>query len=238
MAYNAPMTDPATIETTITRLGAHGDGVGVLADGRPVYVAATVPEDRVRIALEGKEGDGARGRLLEVLAPGPMRGTPPCPHFGVCGGCALQHMSLDAYRDWKRGLLVDALARSGVDAAEIAPLAMVGTATRRRATFFAEKRGGRVMAGFHERGSHRIADIDGCLVLAPALLALVGRLKPLMTDFLGEGERAEVIANLLDTGLDVLVRVPRVIDVPIRERLARFARSADLARISVAQAGG
>ncbi|HTI86100.1 MAG TPA: class I SAM-dependent RNA methyltransferase [Alphaproteobacteria bacterium] len=232
------MSEPLPIETTITRLGAHGDGVGVLVDGRPVYVAATVPEDRVRLALDGKEGDGMRGRLLEVLAPGPMRGTPPCPHFGICGGCALQHMAIDAYRDWKRGLLVDSLARNAVDAGEIAPLAMVATATRRRGTFFAEKRGGRVAAGFHERGSHRIAAIDNCLVLAPPLLALVDKLKPLATDLLSEGERIEVVANLLDTGLDVLIRLPRVIDVPLREKLARFARNADLARISVAQSGG
>jgi 23S rRNA (uracil1939-C5)-methyltransferase len=232
------MPDANTTELTITRLGAHGDGVGALPDGKPVYVAATVPEDRVRVAVEGKEGDGVRGRLIEVLAPGPMRGTPPCPHFGTCGGCALQHMSLDAYRDWKRGLLVEALSRNAVDAAEIAPLAMVANATRRRGTLFAEKRGGQVLTGFHERGSHRIAAIDHCIVLAPPLLALVERLKPLAADLLAEGERAEIVVNLLDTGLDVLVRLPRVVDVAIREKLARFARQADLSRISVAQAGG
>src|SRR3954471_21099514 len=119
------MTEPTAIETIISRLGAQGDGVATLADGKPVYVAATAPGDRVRIALEDREGDGVRGRLVELLAPGPGRGTPPCPHFGVCGGCALQHLSLDAYRDWKRGLLVDALARHAVEAPDIAPLAMV-----------------------------------------------------------------------------------------------------------------
>ncbi|MGE5538223.1 MAG: 23S rRNA (uracil(1939)-C(5))-methyltransferase RlmD [Gemmatimonas sp.] len=232
------MTEPTTFDLSITRLGAQGDGVTTLPDGRTVYVGATAPGDCVRLALEAKEGDGLRGRLVELLAPGPGRGTPPCPHFGTCGGCALQHLSLDAYRDWKRGLLIDALARNAVDAGEIAPLAMVSNATRRRGTFFAAKAGGRVTAGFHERGSHRIAAIESCIVLAPQLVTLVERLKPLMADLLADGERGEIVVNLLDTGLDALVRLPHAADLRVRQRLARFAKEADLARVSVAVAGG
>lgn len=225
------------VETVIARLGAHGDGIAVLPDGKTLYVAQAAPGDRVRVALDGAEGEGLRGRLLDVLEAGPSRGIPPCPQFGTCGGCALQHLSDAAYRDWKRGLLVEALARNGVAAGEIADLVMVGRGTRRRGTFFAEKRNGAIKAGFHERGSHRIAAIDGCVVLAPELIALVEKLPAVMADVLDEGERAEIVANLLDGGIDAVVRLPRLADHDIRARLARFAVDANLIRLSVGVSG-
>ena len=229
--------EPTIVEAEIVRLGAHGDGIALLPDGKPLYVAMAVPGDRVRAAVEGAEGDGLRGRLVEVLAAGAARGEPPCPHFGLCGGCALQHLTPDAYRDWKRGLLVEALRRNGVTGGEIDDLAMVRTATRRRGTFFAAKIGGVIHAGFHERGSHRVTPIDRCVVLAPPLLALVAQLPSVMADVLAEGGRAEIVANLLDTGVDALVRLPQLPDLTVRERLARFAKDADLARLSVAKGG-
>jgi 23S rRNA (uracil1939-C5)-methyltransferase len=231
------MVDPTIIEADIVRLGSHGDGIATLSDGTALYVAQAAPGDRVRVTVGGPDGDGMRGRLIDVLAPGADRAAPPCPHFGVCGGCALQHLSLDSYRAWKRGLLIDALARYGVAAEIVGDLAMVRTATRRRGTFFAARIDGAIRAGFHERGSHRVAAIDHCVVLAPPLVALVAQLPLLMADVLGEGERAEIVANLLDTGIDALVRLPRLPDLAVRERLARFAREADLARLSIGRSG-
>jgi 23S rRNA (uracil1939-C5)-methyltransferase len=191
----------------------------------------------VRVALGKAEGNGVRGTLVEVVEAGPNRVAAPCAQFGTCGGCALQHLAPEVYGHWKRGLLVEALARTGVEAGEIGELVTVRESTRRRGTFFAEKRGGRVRAGFHERGSHRIAALEGCRVLESDLLALVERLPSALADVLAEGERAEIVANHLATGLDVLVRLPRVPDLAARERLARFAAGADLVRLSVAKAG-
>jgi len=228
----------SVIEVTIARIGAQGDGIAAMPDGKPLYVPQAATGDRVRVAIEGAESDGVRGRLIDVIEAGSTRGTPPCRHFGVCGGCALQHLSPQVYRDWKRGLVVDALARNGVQAETVADLAMVGINTRRRGTFFAEKTNGVVKAGFHERGSHRIAAVDGCVVLLPELIALVERLPPAMADILGEGERAEIVANRLESGIDVLVRLPRDADHATRERLVRFANDADLVRVSVVKSDG
>ncbi len=226
------------LEVVIGRIGAQGDGIAAMPDGKPLYVPQAATGDHVRVAIEGPESDGIRGRLLDVIEAGPARGTPPCRHFGVCGGCALQHLSPATYRDWKRRLLTDALARNGVQAGTIADLAMVGINTRRRGTFFAEKTCGIVKAGFHERGSHRISAVDGCVILLPELIALVEQLPSAMAELLGEGERAEIVANRLDSGIDVLVRLPREADHATRERLVRFANDADLARISVVKSDG
>lgn len=115
------------LEVEITRLGAQGDGVAEGPEG-PIFVPFTLPGERVRIALEpGKEGNGHAG-LLEVLAASPDRIEPICPHFGVCGGCALQHMEAGAYLRWKRDQVVAALKSRGLSA-EVEPVRPVPWAT-------------------------------------------------------------------------------------------------------------
>src|ERR1700722_18093462 len=73
---------PETRELAIGSIGADGDGV---APG-PVFAPLTLPGERVRASVAGE-----RAELIEVLAPSQDRVTPACPHFGDCGGCALQH---------------------------------------------------------------------------------------------------------------------------------------------------
>src|SRR5262245_66532897 len=89
-------------EVDIARLGAHGDGVAEGSDG-PLYVPFALPGERVRVAVA--PGDD-RAELLAVLQPSPDRVEPVCPHFGACGGCALQHLEGAAYLDWKREKVV------------------------------------------------------------------------------------------------------------------------------------
>jgi len=100
------------LEVEIARLGAQGDGVADGPEG-PIFVPFTLPGERVRIAVE-PETD--RGDLLDVLMPSPDRIEPVCPHFGICGGCALQHMEEGAYLRWKRNQVIAALRSCGLDA--------------------------------------------------------------------------------------------------------------------------
>src|SRR5882724_5457905 len=116
------------LEVEIARLGAQGDGVADGPEG-PIFVPFTLPGELVRIAVE-PETD--RGDLLEVLTPSPDRIEPVCSHFGVCGGCALQHMEEGAYLRWKRDQAIAALRSRGLDA-EIEPVRPVPLASRRRA---------------------------------------------------------------------------------------------------------
>lgn len=212
---------------TIERLGAAGDGVARGEDGRPLYVPGALPGERVAVAVEGRRGEGLAGRLIALLSPSPDRVTPPCPHFGVCGGCALQHLAAAAYAEWKRGLLVDALARAGFRDVPVAALVPARPGTRRRADF-ALRPG---VVGFHVRASAAVTDVPGCLVLAPPLLALADRLRELDPSVLPR--RAEAQANLTETGLDLVLRLGREPGRVARESLARFADAADLARLSL-----
>ena len=79
-------------EIVIERIGAQGDGV---AEG-PLFASLTLPGERVSVRLSGD-----RAELVEVLQPSPDRVVPPCPHFGLCGGCALQHWAAEPYLAWK-----------------------------------------------------------------------------------------------------------------------------------------
>ena len=221
----------APVELTVTEIGARGDG---LADhgGRRVYVPLTVPGDRVRVLLDAPRGDGIAARLLDLLEPGPIRAEPPCPHFGVCGGCALQHLDDQAYGDWKRAQVVTALARAGLTGIDVAPTVRTPPASRRRATFAAARRGGRVTLGFNERQSHHIADISGCLVVERDILALLGPLEDLLAAILPDGGALDVTVTALEGGLDVLLTGGPEPGLDARERLAAFAESSDVARLS------
>ncbi len=115
-------------EVEIARLGAQGDGVAEGSDG-PLYVSFALPVERVRV--EVAPGDD-RAELLAVIQPSPDRVEPVCPHFGACGGCALQHLEGAAYLDWKREKVVGALRSRGLDAA-VEPVRPVPLGSRRRA---------------------------------------------------------------------------------------------------------
>ena len=101
-------------EILIDELGHLGDGVGHLA-GKPVFVPFALPGERIEADIEG-----GRARLVSILAASDDRAEPPCPHYGVCGGCSLQHLKAAAYTAFKRRLVVDALADRGLAHLEVA----------------------------------------------------------------------------------------------------------------------
>jgi 23S rRNA (uracil1939-C5)-methyltransferase len=218
----------APFETAVARLGAGGDGIAVLPDGRPAYIPDALPGERVRIALGARRGEGVAASLLGRLSDSPERVEPPCPHFGPCGGCTVQHLADEAYRQWKTGLLAEALRRAGFPDTPVDTLIRVRPATRRRADLAI--RGS--AAGFHERASHRVVDAPQCRVVDPAILAIGRSLRGLARDLACLRPEASAQVNLLDTGADLVLRGPREPDLVERERLAAFATEADLARLS------
>ncbi len=218
-------------ELIVEAIGAQGDGVA-RHDGHTVYVPLAAPGDRVRVRLGGKRGDGVEGLAVELVAPGPQRAEPPCRHFGACGGCLLQHVSMASYGAWKSALPRRALDQRGLHETALAPLVTVPPAARRRATLAARRGRSGVFLGFNERESRRIVDLADCLVLRPALVALLPDLRALLAGLLAESEAMDVSATVLDDGIDVVLTADRDPDLSTRERLAAFAERADLARLS------
>src|SRR4051794_15470504 len=151
---------------SIDRVGHFGDGVA-LADGHPVYVPYTLAGEIVEAAEVTGHPD--RRRLLQVERASPERIAPFCPHFGVCGGCAIQHWQSERYHAWKRDLVVTTLAQANI-ACEVEPLIDAHGAGRRRIVVHARRGTHDVLrVGFAAAGSHDIVAIDRCPILDPAL---------------------------------------------------------------------
>ncbi|HTR86519.1 MAG TPA: RNA methyltransferase [Reyranella sp.] len=217
----------------ILEMGARGDGIAEDA-GQRYFVPFTLPGETVTAEPVDRRGEGIVARLVEVLAPSRHREAPPCEHFTVCGGCALQHWRRDAYTAWKVGLIQQALRHRGITSPTFEPPLVGMPAERRRVDFVLRRQGKKVIAGFHERASPRVVDVGTCVIARPALSALLAPLRSTLLEVLPDGAAADAIVNETDGGLDVLIRPHKRIDLSIdrRQALVQLAEGANLARVS------
>lgn len=222
---------PAPCTVTITRMGADGDGVAADAEGRPLYLATTLPGETVRATLTHRRGEGWAGSA-EILSASPERVAPPCPHFGACGGCSVQHWADDAYAAWKVALLVAALNRAGFADPPIAPLIRVAPGSRRRMDLAVRRVPEGVVMGLHGARSGAVVDITSCAVLHPTLSDLIAPLRTLLRGLAGLRREGSAIVNLLESGPDLLLRTDGPLSTPDRTKLAEFARAHGLPRIT------
>ncbi|MCC2096571.1 MAG: class I SAM-dependent RNA methyltransferase [Hyphomicrobiales bacterium] len=215
---------------TIERLGQRAEGVA-RHQGRAVYVPHALPGEEVLADI-----DGERGSLSEVLKPSPERIDPVCPHYGTCGGCALQVLQPDAYFGWKRSLVTDALAREGI-AAPAGEIVRAHGTGRRRVTFHARinhdsPAGVRIKLGFMRARSHDIVDIAACPLLCPELSGAAEAGRRIARTMSALGKPLDMVITATETGLDIDIRGAGPLPDPIRLALARLAEALGLARIS------
>jgi len=218
------------VEVTIERLGVRGDGIGS-SGGARVFLPFTLPGERWRARLAAKRADGfvaAPLAALDQLARLPA----PCPHFGTCGGCQLQHMPAADYAAWQREAVVQALARRGLHGIDVAPPKITPPASRRRVRLAFRSRPGRVWLGFRVRSGHALVDVARCPVAQPEIPALLPALRELLRS-LGMARRdGEVQVTASESGLDLLLTTAAPPGLAEREALAGFAARHDLARLA------
>ncbi len=193
---------PRTLIVRIETIGAGGDGVARDGDAA-VYVPLSAPGDLVTI-----EARGERGTIVEILEPGPVRAEPSCRHFGVCGGCAFQHLARDEEARWKAAQVTKALARASVEAEHVNRVLSLPAATRRRAVFAVRRVKGDAQLGFNERRSDRIVALEECPVLAPALSSRLESLRALAATI--PADAFDLAVTACDNGLDVDIIAPRL----------------------------
>jgi 23S rRNA (uracil1939-C5)-methyltransferase len=212
------------IETTdVVALDARGDGV--TANG--ALVPGALPGERVRARQVGSLGE-----LVEIIRASPERASPFCPWFGTCGGCAAQHMSEALAREWKRGAVVDALKRAGIEA-EVGPPIDAHGAGRRRATFHARfPHGAPDEVGFMRARSHDIVSVDSCPLFAPQMAGAVGAARTLAGALRGLGKPLDIGVTATLDGLDVDLRGSGAIERAETRKLIGVAEALDLARVS------
>jgi 23S rRNA (uracil1939-C5)-methyltransferase len=226
----------ASLLTRIVGVGGDGDGVGRLSDGRPLYLPYTLPGELVEARPLSRRGGGMAGTAETILEPSAERAAPPCPHFGRCGGCTLQHWDTTALGRWKVGELAAALTEAGYPDAPLAPLVESRPGTRRRVDLAIRKQAGIVTIGFHRARSAEIVPIEACLIAAPAIVALLGPMRSVIPRLQAVKRDASCAINLLDTGPDLLLRTDGELAASDRRLLAEFATRQGVGRI--AWAGG
>lgn len=212
----------------IDHIGHQGDGIAVTPR---LFVAYTLPGETVEV-----EAEGERARLVKILKPSAERVEPICPHFGTCGGCALQHWQADGYRAWKHALVVAALKQEGIEV-EVAPLIDAHGEGRRRAVLHARRgagseKGKSLAVGFAGRRSHMIVPINECPVLSPALknVFAIGRR---VAEILAPRDKPlDLHFTATEGGLDLDVRGSGPINQKLTTALAQLAADAKLARIT------
>jgi 23S rRNA (uracil1939-C5)-methyltransferase len=223
-------TDGAEHEVTIEAIGARGDGVARL-DAARIFVPLTLPGDRLRVRIAGRRGDDLVGEPIDWLEQA-SRAEPPCPHFGICGGCQLQHMPPAQYGAWKLQQVEAALAQRGLEDIRVGQLVRTQPGSRRRARFAFVRQGPTVRLGFRERTGHRVIGLGACPVLAPQLVALLPPLGALLARLDLARRGGELEATATASGIDLQLIVARLPSLADREALAAFAAAHDLARIT------
>lgn len=190
----------------IVGMNHDGEGVG-RAEGYTLFVAGALPGEKVRVKVLKTKKQYGYGKLLELVEASPDRIAAPCPIFDKCGGCQLQHMDYAAQLAWKRQLVVDNLTRIGKlqvlgepklrhgdsqESVEAAPSeagssqgiqvhATLGMNEpwryRNKAQVPIGVTEGGLVGGFYARGSHRIIDMEACLIQHESNDEVVARVK-------------------------------------------------------------
>ncbi|MEE9562943.1 MAG: class I SAM-dependent RNA methyltransferase [Thermoanaerobaculia bacterium] len=167
----------------IEKLVAGGEGFGRY-QGIPIFVPRSAPGDRLRVRVTDRRTDYGRAEIIELLEPGPGRRPPPCPHFGSCGGCDLQHLEDGIQTDLKAEAVRETLERlAGLEISE--PVEVIAGSPwgyRLRTQLHIDHGGEQATVGYHARSSHTVVPVDSCPVLVPELEATLPRLPEFLTE--------------------------------------------------------
>jgi 23S rRNA (uracil1939-C5)-methyltransferase len=204
------------------------DGRGVArVDGKAVFIEGALPGERVRFRTLKRRRQFDDAQLLEIVQRSPDRVTPRCPHFGVCGGCSLQHLAPAAQLAAKQRQLQDTLERIGrvTPARILAPVRGPEWAYRRRARLgvkYVHKKG-RVLAGFREREKPYLADIRRCEVLQAGLAELPAQLAALAESLSIKEQLPQVEVAVGDRHTALVLRVMQEPSAEDLDKIGRFA---------------
>jgi 23S rRNA (uracil1939-C5)-methyltransferase len=191
------MTASVAVPETAEIVDTLVDGRGVaMVPGKTVFVQGAIEGDNVSFVRRKKKRNYDEAELVEILRPAPDRVTPRCESFGVCGGCALQHVSSARQLDLKQSVLLESLQRIGSVEPErvLDPIAGDAWGYRRKARLAVKyvARKGRVLVGFRERNKPFVMDMTRCETLDPRI-----------------GDHLPDLIELID-GLSIRDRIPQI----------------------------
>ncbi len=215
----------------VESLDQEGRGVA-RRDGKAIFIEGALPGEVVTYSVYRKKPTYEIATLGKVLKESVSRVTPRCPHFGLCGGCSLQHFDARAQVAVKQRVLEDSLWHIGRVRPEqiLPPIHGPAWGYRHRARFTVRhvpKKGG-ALVGFHEKKSSYVADMDSCEIMPARMSALIRPLRELV-GALSIRSRLPQIEVALGEGADVLVL--RVLEPPLPPDVEMLRAFADRHRV-------
>lgn len=211
---------------TIESLDHEGRGIAH-ADGKVVFIDGALTGERVAYQVYRKKPSYELAKLEQVIKPSFMRVQPKCVHFGVCGGCSMQHLEARAQVAVKQRILEDNLQRIGKVQAEkiLPPIYGESWGYRQRARLSVRHvlKKGKTLVGFHEKNSRYVADLQTCEILPPKIGQLLVPLAQ-MVEILSIRDQLPQIELAAGEHVDVLVlRILQPLTDQDEDILKRFA---------------
>ena len=214
--------DSAPEETATVAALTH-EGEGIVRSGKTVFVAGALPGETIRFRRVRRHRQHDDGLLLEVMEPSSARVVPKCAHFGVCGGCALQHLAPEAQLEAKQAELRDNFERLARVSPQmwLEPLRGPIWGYRRRARLGAKYvfKKERVVVGFRERLAPYVAAVERCEVLAEPVGAMIAPLSALLTQLSIRERLPQIEVSIADNAIAMVLRV---LDPPTPEDCAKL----------------
>jgi len=196
-------------------------------EGKTVFIDDALPGELVEWVMRKRGRNFDEGSTARILEPSADRVTPRCAHFGLCGGCALQHLSAQRQIAFKQQQLTEALTRIGhVAPAEVLPPLLADPWNYRRrarlsARWVAKKN--RVVVGFRERATPLVADLLHCDVLMPPVDSMLPALSELLTGLSIRDRVPQIEVAVADRAVALLIRILQPLTAD-RELLEKFER--------------
>jgi 23S rRNA (uracil1939-C5)-methyltransferase len=224
---------PILATADVTDLSYEGRGIAHI-DGKTVFIEDALPGERVELRIVNRTRNFDEAQLVRVIEPSSARNEAQCAHFGICGGCALQHFAPAGQIEFKQRQLTEAFSRIG----KVEPVRVIAPLTadiwnyRRKARLAARyvPKKQRTVVGFRERSTTFITDIKRCHVLAPPMDRLVEPLSVLCTQLSIRDRVPQIEVAVADNAVALVVRILEPLTDQDRELLLNFAaeRQVDL----------
>ena len=215
----------------VESLDQEGRGIAH-ADGKVIFIEGALTGERVTYSSYRKKPSFEMAQVTNILKPSFMRVQPKCIHFGVCGGCSMQHLEVRAQVAVKQRILEDNLARIGKVKPEtiLRPIHGLPWGYRQRARLSVRHvlKKGKTLVGFHEKRNSYVADMSRCEILPPKISGLIPLLAQLI-EALSIRERLPQIEVACGENVDVLVlRIMEPLTTGDEAMLRAFADAHDI----------
>lgn len=170
---------------TIENLDHHGAGIAYL-DNKPLFIEGALPGEQVVTQLTESKSKYARGRMIKLVNASAKRIEPFCPHFSQCGGCNMQHLNVEAQREYKQRALKQLMAKfakQDIELDEFVASPELGYRRRARLSVWFDKKASQLQIGFRQKASKQIVSVQNCPVLEPSLNQLLPHIHACLNQF-------------------------------------------------------